>query len=45
MSKEIILNCGKLERRFALLKEGKLEEYKIEHDDDAPKQAIFIWAE
>ena len=37
MSKEIILNCGKLERRFALLKEGKLEEYKIEHDDDAPK--------
>ncbi|MBQ4328326.1 MAG: Rne/Rng family ribonuclease [Lentisphaeria bacterium] len=37
MSKEIILNCGKLERRFALLNGGKLEEYKIEHDDDAPK--------
>lgn len=37
MGKEIILNCGKLERRFALLKDGKLEEYKIEHDNDAPK--------
>ena len=37
MGKEIILNCGKLERRFALLKDGKLEEYKIEHDDDTPK--------
>ena len=37
MAKEIILNCGKLERRFALLKDKKLEEYKIEHDDDSPK--------
>ena len=37
MSKEIILNCEKLERRFALLKDGKLEEYKLERDDDVPK--------
>ena len=37
MSKEIILNCEKLERRFALLNNGKLEEYKIERDDDTPK--------
>lgn len=35
--KEIILNCGKLERRFALLNKGKLEEYKLERDDDSPK--------
>ena len=37
MSKEIILNCEKLERRFALLHNGKLEEYEIERDDDSPK--------
>ena len=37
MSKEIILNCEKLERRFALLNAGKLEEYKLERDDDSPK--------
>ncbi len=37
MSKEIILNCEKLERRFALLNAGKLEEYKLERDDDTPK--------
>lgn len=36
-SKEIILNCEKLERRFALLNNGRLEEYKIEHDTDEPK--------
>ena len=35
--KEIILNCEKLERRFALLNNGRLEEYKIEHDTDEPK--------
>ncbi len=35
--KEIILNCEKLERRFALLNDGRLEEYKIEHDTDEPK--------
>ena len=37
MSKEIILNCEKLERRFAMLNNGKLEEYKLERDDDTPK--------
>jgi len=37
ISKEIILNCEKLERRFALLNNGRLEEYKIEHDTDEPK--------
>ena len=37
MSKEIILNCGKLEQRFALLNHGKLEEYKLERTDDLPK--------
>jgi len=43
MSKEIILNCEKLERRFALLSNGKLEEYKIERDDDSPKAGdIFL---
>ena len=36
-NKEIILNCEKLERRFALLGNGRLEEYKIEHDTDEPK--------
>ena len=37
MSKEIILNCEKLERRFAMLNNGKLEEYKLERDDETPK--------
>ncbi|MBQ9803505.1 MAG: Rne/Rng family ribonuclease [Lentisphaeria bacterium] len=37
MSKEIILNCEKLERRFALLHNSRLEEYEIEHSDDSPK--------
>ena len=38
MPKEIILNCEKLERRFALLgNNSKLEEYQIERDDDTPK--------
>ena len=37
MGKEIILNCEKLERRFALLNGGKLEEYKLERDNNAPK--------
>ncbi len=36
-SKEIILNCEKLERRFALLNNGKLEEYQIERDSTEPK--------
>ena len=35
--KEIILNCEKMERRFALLSGGKLEEYKIERDDQTPQ--------
>lgn len=35
--KEIILNYEKLERRFALLHNGRLEEYRIERDDNAPK--------
>ncbi len=35
--KLIVLNCEKLERRFALLHNGKLEEYQIERDDDEPK--------
>jgi len=35
--KEIILNCEKLERRFALLSCGRLQEYQIEREDDAPK--------
>ena len=43
MSKEIILNCEKLERRFALLNAGKLEEYKLERDDNTPKAGdIFL---
>ena len=35
--KEIILNCEKMERRFALLSGGRLEEYKIERDDNTPQ--------
>ena len=35
--KEIILNCEKIERRFALMSGGKLEEYQIEHEDNTPK--------
>ena len=35
--KEILLNCEKMERRFALLNKGKLEEYQIERDDKDPK--------
>ena len=35
--KQIVLNCEKLETRFALLKDGKLEEYRIERYDDTPK--------
>ena len=35
--KQIILNCEKLERRFALLNNGRLEEYQIERDDHEPK--------
>lgn len=33
----MILNCEKLERRFAMLNGGRLEEYQIERDDSAPK--------
>ena len=32
MSKEIILNCEKLERRFALPHNSRLEEYEIDTD-------------
>ena len=35
--KEIILNCEKMERRFALLSGGRIEEYKIERDDNTPQ--------
>ena len=35
--KQIILNCEKLERRFALLNNGRLEEYQIERDGNEPK--------
>lgn len=34
--KRIILNCEKLERRFAQLSNGRLEEYRIEREDDDP---------
>ena len=41
--KEIILNCEKMERRFALLGGGKLEEYKLERDNDDPEPGdIFL---
>ncbi len=33
----MILNCEKLERRFAMLNGGRLEEYQIERDDSSPK--------
>ncbi|MCQ2379223.1 MAG: Rne/Rng family ribonuclease [Victivallaceae bacterium] len=36
-SKIIVLNCDRVERRFALLNKGRLEEYQIERDDDTPK--------
>ena len=35
--KQMILNCEKLERRFAMLNDGRLEEYQIERDDSEPK--------
>ncbi len=35
--KTIVLNCEKLETRFALLNNGGLEEYRIERADDEPK--------
>ncbi len=35
--KKIILNCEKLESRLALLKDDRLEEYRIERVDDEPK--------
>lgn len=35
--KQIILNCEKLERRFALLAGGKLEEYIVERENDEVK--------
>ena len=31
--KEIILNCEKLERRFVMLRNGRIEAYEIERDD------------
>ena len=36
-NKEIILNCEMLERRMALMHNGRLEEYLVERDDDTPK--------
>ena len=36
-SKEIILNCEKLERRFVMLRNGRIEAYEIERDDNMPK--------
>ncbi|MBQ7393893.1 MAG: Rne/Rng family ribonuclease [Lentisphaeria bacterium] len=36
-TKQIILNCEKLETRFALLSDGALEEYRIERKDSGPK--------
>ncbi len=36
-TKQIILNCEKLETRFALLSGGALEEYRIERADAGPK--------
>ncbi len=35
--KQMILNCEKLERRFAMLNDGRLEEYQIEREDSGPK--------
>ena len=35
--KQIILNCEKLERRFALLAGGRLEEYIVERENDDVK--------
>ena len=41
--REIILNCEKMERRFALMCGGKLEEYKIERDSNDPAPGdIFL---
>ena len=34
--KQMILNCEKLERRFAMLNDGRLEEYQIEREDSGP---------
>ena len=36
-SKQILLNCGQMESRFALIHNGKLEEYQIERKNDGPK--------
>ncbi|WP_176012474.1 Rne/Rng family ribonuclease [Victivallis sp. Marseille-Q1083] len=35
--KTIILNCEKLERRFAQLSNGRLEEYQLEREEDDPR--------
>ena len=35
--REIILNCEMLERRMALMHNGRLEEYLVERDDNTPK--------
>ncbi|MCQ2351947.1 MAG: Rne/Rng family ribonuclease [Victivallaceae bacterium] len=41
--KTIVLNCDRVERRFALLHGGRLEEYQIERDDNTPKVGdIFL---
>ena len=41
--KTIVLNCDRVERRLALLHNGRLEEYQIERDDDTPKVGdIFL---
>lgn len=42
-NKKIILNCEKLEIRFALLTDGRIEEYQIERANNEPKVgAIYL---
>ena len=36
-TKQILLNCENMESRFALLHDGKLEEYQIERRDNEPR--------
>ena len=36
-TKQILLNCENMESRFALLHNGKLEEYQIERRDNEPR--------
>ena len=43
--KQIILNCEELETRFALLRNGRLEEYEIERrdEDELVAGSICLW--